>query len=56
MLLLQMDGVKINNLGDYQENEMYNRFNKPELYTGVVSNWKKLGTATTGPILRTIQR
>jgi len=43
-----MQGVKINTKGDYQEGQMYERFNKRELYAGVVDNWRKLthGTVT----------
>ena len=37
-----MAGGKINTKGDYQEGQMYERFNKRELYSGVVENWKKL--------------
>lgn len=37
-----MVGVKINTKGDYQEGQMYERFNKRELYAGCVENWQKL--------------
>lgn len=43
-------GVKLNSFGDYQESGMYERFNKRELYAGVVENWVKNvpGTSTLG--------
>jgi len=43
-------GVKLNSFGDYQESGMFERFNKRELYAGVVENWIKNvpGTATLG--------
>jgi len=34
-------GVKLNSFGDYQENQMFDRFNKRELYSGVVENWQR---------------
>lgn len=36
-----MKGVKLNSFGDYQESGMYERFNRRELYAGVVENWQK---------------
>ena len=43
-------GVKLNSFGDYQESGMFERFNKRELYAGVVENWIKNvpGTITLG--------
>lgn len=43
-------GVKLNSFGDYQESGMYERFNKRELYAGVVENWLRNtpNTATLG--------
>lgn len=45
-----MHGVKLNSFGDYQESGMYERFNRRELYSGVVENWQKYakGTITLG--------
>lgn len=34
-------GVKLNSFGDYQESGMYERFNRRELYAGVVENWRR---------------
>jgi len=41
-------GVKLNSFGDYQESGMFERFNKRELYSGVVENWQRNtpGTST----------
>ena len=36
---VNVKGVKLNSFGDYQESGMYERFNKRELYSGVVENW-----------------
>jgi superfamily II DNA or RNA helicase len=43
-----MKGVRLNSFGDYQESSMFDRFNKRELYKGVVENWQRIasGTAT----------
>lgn len=43
---VDMNGVRISSLGDYQESDMYERFNRPKLYTGVVDNWKKIAAGT----------
>jgi len=37
-----MKGVRISSRGDYQENEMFRRFDRPKLYAGVVGNWKRI--------------
>jgi len=42
-----MAGVRTNSKGDYQEGQMYERFNKRELYAGVVDNWEKLTPNTS---------
>lgn len=36
-----MKGVRLNSFGDYQESGMYERFNRRELYAGVVENWRR---------------
>ena len=49
-----VDGVDLNNIkidkmkGDYSENDMFEKFNSPKLYSGVVKNWKDIcfGTKT----------
>lgn len=37
-----LDHAKYNSEGDYSENWLYERFNKTELYAGVVENWQKI--------------
>jgi superfamily II DNA or RNA helicase len=37
-----LDHAKYNSEGDYAENWLYERFNKTELYAGVVENWQKI--------------
>lgn len=39
---VDMNGVRISSLGDYQENEMFRRFDRPKLYAGVVENWQRI--------------
>lgn len=37
-----LTGIKLDSKGeDYQESDLYNRFNKPELYAGCVQAWQK---------------
>lgn len=44
---INTSGVKIDKkTGDFDESAIYNRFNKPELYAGVVEAWKKHTSAT----------
>jgi superfamily II DNA or RNA helicase len=40
--MADMSGVRMSNLGDYAENEMFQRYDKKELYTGAVDNWLRL--------------
>lgn len=37
-----VSGIKLNSFGDYKESEMYDKFNKNNLYLGVIKNWKTL--------------
>ena len=38
-----MTGVEIDRMkGDYKENQMFKKFNSPQLYAGVVDNWIRL--------------
>lgn len=37
-----MSGVRLNTFGDYQESGMFERFNRRELYAGVVENWSNI--------------
>jgi superfamily II DNA or RNA helicase len=37
-----MSGVGVNSHGDYKEGAMFERFNKTQLYSGVVENWSKI--------------
>ena len=48
--MVDMTGVGISNFGDYFENEMFGRFDRREVYSGAVENWKRLtpGTMTLG--------
>lgn len=39
-------GLKISSLGDYAENEMFDRFNKRNLYLGVIKNWNTIAHNT----------
>lgn len=45
-------GVDLNNVkfdklkGDYSENDLFNRFNTPKLYAGVVKNWLEVAKGT----------
>ncbi len=45
-------GVDLNNIkydslkGDYSESDMFNRFNSPKLYAGVVKNWLEVAKGT----------
>lgn len=47
-----IQGADVNNLtidsmkGDFDEREMFNRFNSPQLYAGVFKNWKELAYQT----------
>jgi superfamily II DNA or RNA helicase len=47
-----VDGVNLNDLkydkmqGDYDEKQMFDRFNSPKLYAGVVENWLKIANNT----------
>lgn len=47
-----VDGVDLNGLkydklkGDYDEKQMFDRFNSPKLYAGVVDNWLKIARNT----------
>jgi superfamily II DNA or RNA helicase len=47
-----VDGVNLNDLkynklkGDYDEKQMFDRFNSPKLYAGVVDNWLKIANKT----------
>lgn len=47
-----VDGVDLNGLkydklkGDYDEKQMFDRFNSPKLYSGVVDNWLKIAKDT----------
>lgn len=43
---VQLDHAKYNSEGDYAENWLYERFNKTELYAGVVENWQKICPST----------
>ena len=38
---VDMSGVRLNSLGDYKENQMFAKFNRPELYKGVIENYEK---------------
>lgn len=38
---VDMSGVKTNG-GDYDTDQMYGRYNKSELYSGVIDNWKRI--------------
>lgn len=43
-----LDSLKIDAMkGDYAEQEMFQRFNSPKLYAGVVKNWKEICPNTT---------
>lgn len=42
-----MKGVRLNSFGDYQESGMFERFNRRELYAGVVENWQNLTPNTS---------
>mgnify|MGYP000990070979 CR=1 FL=1 len=35
-----MDGVKINSFGDYSEQSMFEKYDKPKTYRGLISNYK----------------
>jgi superfamily II DNA or RNA helicase len=37
-----LDGIKMNSKGDFDEGAAYERFKRPELFAGVVDNWLKL--------------
>ena len=41
-----MSGVGMNTFGDYREGEMFAKFNKTELYSGVVENWCNIAPDT----------
>ena len=42
---VDMNGVKIVR-GDYAENEMFQVFNRPKLYAGLVENWQRIAPGT----------
>lgn len=39
-------GIKLNSFGDYKESEMYDKFNKNNLYLGVIKNWNAIAKDT----------
>lgn len=43
---IDLKGIKKDSLGEYKTNELFNRFNTPELYSGIVDNWKKIALNT----------
>jgi len=47
---VDMDGVRVSSLGDYREDDMFNRYDKREIYTGAVDNWRRIcqGSMTLG--------
>lgn len=44
---IDLNGIKYDPLkGDYSESDMFDRFNSPKLYAGVVKNWKEVANNT----------
>lgn len=44
---IETNGAKYNSQGDYSESWMFDKFNKTELYSGVVENWQKICPETS---------
>lgn len=42
----ELDGIKMNSKGDFDENAAYERFKRPELFAGVVDNWLNIAPNT----------
>jgi len=39
---INLKGVGKDSFGEYKSDELFNRFNTPELYTGLIDNWRRL--------------